>query len=252
MPSGLWRRVNERFAPARVLEFYASAQGEAILVNLTGARTGAGGRPLPGSAEVRIAEWDLESGQLLTGRDGFARRCGAGQTGMLLTRVDPGSVTATESPLRGVFSAGDSWVSTGDLFRQDEDGDLWLVDPVAALVRTADGRVPTSPTREALEELDAVDLAVAYGVRPRKGAAEQLVAAVSARAGMELDAAKVSAALAALPEAERPTAVRVVDRIPTTTWYRPRLGELRAKGLRADGDRLLRADRARGRYAERG
>ncbi len=251
MPAGLWRRVSERFAPARVLEFYASAQGEAILVNLTGARPGAGGRPLPGSAEVRIAEWDTERGQLLTGRDGFARRCGAGQTGMLLARVDAASVTAAESPLRGVFAAGDMWVSTGDLFRQDEDGELWLVDPVAALVRTADGRVPTSPAREALEGLDSVDLAVAYGVRPRKGAAEQLVAAVSLREGVQLGAADVTAAMAALPQAERPVAVRVVDRIPTTTWYRPRLDEVRAKGLRAGGDRLLRADRARRRYTER-
>ena len=36
MPRGLWRRVTERFAPARVLEFYASTEGEAVLVNVTG------------------------------------------------------------------------------------------------------------------------------------------------------------------------------------------------------------------------
>ena len=34
MPRGLWRRVARRFAPATVLEFYASTEGEAILVNL--------------------------------------------------------------------------------------------------------------------------------------------------------------------------------------------------------------------------
>ncbi len=62
MPRGLWRRVQERFKPARVLEFYASTEAGAILVNLSGAKEGAMGRPLPGSAEVRIAAYDLEAG----------------------------------------------------------------------------------------------------------------------------------------------------------------------------------------------
>ena len=47
MPVGLWRRVQERFRPARVLEFYAATEAGAILVNLGGAKLGAMGRPLP-------------------------------------------------------------------------------------------------------------------------------------------------------------------------------------------------------------
>ena len=61
MPRGLWRRVQRRFAPARVLEFYASTEGDAVLVNLTGEKPGCKGRPLPGSAEVRIAAYDAEA-----------------------------------------------------------------------------------------------------------------------------------------------------------------------------------------------
>jgi putative long chain acyl-CoA synthase len=55
MPRGLWRRVQRRFAPARVVEFYASAETGAILINLRDAKPGAMGRPLPGSPEVRLA-----------------------------------------------------------------------------------------------------------------------------------------------------------------------------------------------------
>ena len=58
MPRGLWRRVSERFAPARVLEFYASTEGDAVLVNVPGRKAGCKGRPLPGSAEVRVAAYD--------------------------------------------------------------------------------------------------------------------------------------------------------------------------------------------------
>ncbi len=52
MPIGLWRKVTDRFAPARVLEFYASAEGDAVLANVAGTKTGAKGRPLPGRTRV--------------------------------------------------------------------------------------------------------------------------------------------------------------------------------------------------------
>ena len=129
MPRGLWRRVDRRFAPARVLEFYAPTEGEAILVNLSGHKPGCKGRPLPGSAEVRLAAYDIAEGRLRERADGFAIECRPGEVGMLLTRLR-GVVSTSESPLRGLFEPGDAWVATGDLFRADDDGDLWLVDHV--------------------------------------------------------------------------------------------------------------------------
>src|SRR5207302_1914337 len=89
MPRSLWRRVEERFAPARVLEFYASTEAGAILVNLRDAKRGAMGRPLPGSAEVRIAEYDLDARGLVVGPTGFVKQCSVDQIGMLLVRVSP-------------------------------------------------------------------------------------------------------------------------------------------------------------------
>ena len=40
MPEGVWRRVLKRFGPARVVEFFASSEGNAVLVNLTGEKVG--------------------------------------------------------------------------------------------------------------------------------------------------------------------------------------------------------------------
>ena len=45
MPRGLWRRVQARFRPARVLEFYASTEAGAILVNLQRRQAGRDGPP---------------------------------------------------------------------------------------------------------------------------------------------------------------------------------------------------------------
>ena len=106
MPRGLWRRVEERFAPARVLEFYASTEAGAILVNLRDVKRGAMGRPLPGSAEVRIAEYDLAAGGLVVGREGFARECAVDEVGMLLARVRPERAAQRGAAARRVRAGG--------------------------------------------------------------------------------------------------------------------------------------------------
>jgi putative long chain acyl-CoA synthase len=235
MPRGLWRRVEERFAPARVIEFYASTEAGAILVNLRDLKRGAMGRPLPGSAELRIAGYDLNAGGLIVGTDGFAQRCGVDEVGMLLARVrrtDPLSVV----PLRGVFAPEDAWVATGDLFRRDADGDYWRVDGVRDVIRTAAGPVFTSPIKDALGDLPAVDLVVAYGVAPPGGEHEVAVAALTLRAGHELKARDVARAFGSLERKQKPGLVRVVDRIPVTTWFRPLTGPLREGGIPEPGE----------------
>jgi putative long chain acyl-CoA synthase len=230
MPRSLWRRVEERFNPAHVVEFYASTEAGAILVNVRGAKPGAMGRPLPGSAEVRIAEYDLETQGLLLGRDGFARRCRVDQVGMLLARVTPNEQLSI-TPLRSLFDRGDAWVVTGDLFRRDADGDYWRVDGAGDVIHTDPGPVYTTPIRDALGAIPAVDLALAYGVPREDDEHEVALAAVTLRAGRELTAREVGRALGLLDRDQRPALVHVVDRIPVTTWFRPLTQELIAAGL---------------------
>jgi putative long chain acyl-CoA synthase len=247
MPRGLWRRVEKRFAPARVVEFYASTEGGAILVNLGGSKPGAMGRPLPGSAELRIAAWDPESGELALGPDGLARECATDVVGMLLARAD---ATTTATTMRGLFEPHDAWLATGDLFRRDADGDHWLVDHVHALVPTREGLVATRPITDALAEIRAVDLVVAYGVVA--GDAGVVVAAVSLRPDRELTGTELSAALAPLDPAGRPAVVRVVEEIPVTSWFRPQTAPLAAEGIPKPGGArpVWVLDRESGEYAE--
>jgi putative long chain acyl-CoA synthase len=230
MPRGLWRRVQQRFKPARVLEFYAATEAGAILVNVGGSKPGSMGRPLPGSAEVRVAAYDLSADELSLTRDGFARECSVNEVGLLLVRVRP-SEQMTTPKLRGVFSREDAWVSTGDLFRRDGDGDFWRIDSLAEVILTAAGPAFTVPIRDALEACPDVDLAVAYGVRPRNSQHEIAIAAVTLCVGHELQAREVGRALLALEPHERPAIVRVVDEIPVTTWFRPLTGPLREAGV---------------------
>ena len=234
MPRGLWTAVQERFAPARVLEFYAATDAGAILVNVSGAKPGSMGQPLPGGAEVALAAYDVRARRLDLEPGGFARRCAADETGMLLVRVAAGQ-QFDGSVLRSVFERGDMWLETGDLFRRDRDGDYWLLDHLADVIPTASGPVFTAPIRDALGALPEVALAVAYGRRQAGAADETAVAAVTLRDDRKLTARDLGAALGALPVSQRPAIVYVVDRIPLSTWFKPLTGPLRDRGLPAPG-----------------
>ncbi len=251
MPAGLWRRVRERFAPAHVLEFYASTEGEAVLGNLADEKVGAKGWPIPGSARVALARYEPVSGRLVEGPDGFVQRAGPGEIGMLLAEVDRERGALFTSPLRGVFATGDAWLKTGDLFRCDDDGDFWLVDSATGVVHTDDGVVFSVPIVTALEQLPGVALAVAYGLPTDEGR-EVAVGAVTLRRGGRLAADDLGAVLESLPPGQRPGLVRVVGEIPLTTWYRPRTEPLRRQGVPKpsrnrpvfvrDGDRYVPLD----------
>jgi putative long chain acyl-CoA synthase len=228
MPRNLWRRTNERFPTTKVLEFYASAEGEAILANLTGRAPGSMGKPLPGTAEVRVAAYDLKDKKLVLSPDGFAREGRVDEVGLLLARVNPADSVAGAA-LRGVFDSGDAWRSTGDLFLRDEQGDLWLAGPVSELVPTADGPAIPSGARFALGTLPCVDLVVAYGVH--EGVGDVLVATVTLRPGTDISTGDLDTALGKLPAVQRPRYVQVVTSLPVTTWHRPQWRSLQAKGV---------------------
>jgi putative long chain acyl-CoA synthase len=231
MPRGLWRRVIARFTPAQVLEFYASTEGDAVLVNLTGDKPGCKGRPLPGSSEVRLARWDAEAGKLAEGSDGLVLECATDEVGMLLSRVRPEMIETSKTPLRSLFEPDDAWLATGDLFRRDVDGDFWIVDHAPALIRTRAGMVAAFPIQDALGDLEAVDLCVVYGVPSADENEAVAVAAITLRRGRELDGEMLDAALAGLEPGARPDVVRAVGEVPVTTWYRPLTGALREEGL---------------------
>jgi putative long chain acyl-CoA synthase len=218
MPVSVWRRVRERFPTTRVLEFWAAGEGEAVLANVPCEKLGSVGRPLPGTAEVALARWDVRAGALAVGEDGFAIRCADGEPGMLLSRAGSATVDISAA-LRNVFAKGDAWIVAGSLFRRDGAGDFWLLGPVSECVATEAGVATPEPVTAALGSIPAVDLAVAYA--EQVDGARALVAAATTIGGRELPRHEIDEALATLAPHERPARVRVVDDIPTTPWHRP-------------------------------
>lgn len=218
MPAGLWRRTVEQFEPARVLEFYASIEGDVVLANVTGVKHGCKGRPVPGTARVELVAYDPVTENILVDADGYARRCADNEVGLLIGKAAEG-VDLSTGGLRGVFAPGDAWMPTENLFRRDGDGDYWLMDRRDTVILSARGPVFTQPIVDLLNDIGAVDMEVAYGLHTEDHCLA--VAAVSIREGHELEPKDVTEALRALEPDQRPDIVYVVDDIPRSATFRP-------------------------------
>nr|WP_281179526.1 AMP-binding protein [Nocardia inohanensis] len=234
MPAGLWRRTQERFAPAKVLEFYASIEGDVVLANVAADKIGSKGRPVPGTAKVELIGYDPETDEIQVEDSGFARRCADNEVGLLIGKASE-IVDVSAGGLRGVFASGDAWMPTENLFRRDSDGDYWLMDRRDTVIHTPRGPVYTQPIVDVLNDLTAVDMEVAYALPA--GDRTLAVAAVSIRPGLRLEPKDVTEAVRALAPDQRPDLVYVVDDIPRSSTFRPSTRAVQAAGRPQPGDR---------------
>ncbi len=232
MPTGLWQRVLDVSAPARVVEFFATTDGQAVLANVSGAKIGSKGRPLPGVGRVELGAYDPHHDLILENERGFVQVADTDQVGVLLAQAR-GPIDPTASVKRGVFAPADTWVSTEFLFRRDGDGDFWLLGRRGTLVRTERGIVYCEPSTDALGFIRSVDLAVTYGVSVR--GRPVAVSAVTLRPGATITAADLTEAVARLPIGLGPDIVHVVPRMALSATCRPTVSALRAAGLPKPG-----------------
>jgi putative long chain acyl-CoA synthase len=228
MPTGLWGRVVDAFAPAHVVEFFATTDGQAVLANVSGAKVGSKGRPLPGAGRIELGAYDTEHDLILETERGFVQVAEPNQVGVLLAASN-GPIDPTASVKRGVFAAGDTWISTEYLFYRDDDGDYWLAGRRGSVVRTARGLVFAEPVTDALGAINGVDLAVTYNVPV--GDHEAAVSAVTLLPGASITAADLTEAFAKLPIGLGPDIVCVVPEMTLSATYRPTVSALRAAGI---------------------
>jgi putative long chain acyl-CoA synthase len=228
MPTGLWQRVVDVFAPAHVVEFFATTDGHAVLANVSGVKIGSQGRPLPGAGHIELGAYDAEHDLILETERGLVRVPETNEVGVLLAEPR-GPIDPTASVKRGVFAPADTWISTEYLFRRDADGDFWLVGSRSSTIRAERGIVFCEPITDALGLIPAVDLAVTYGV-PKDGH-QVAVTAVTLRPGATITAADLTEAVAAMPFGLGPDIVHVVAEMTLSASYRPTVSPLRAVGI---------------------
>lgn len=247
MPTGLWHKVTTRFAPARVLEFYASTEGDAVLANVAGTKIGSKGRPLPGSSTILLGSYDSAAGRFIEDARGFVRPCVDDEVGVLLAKPRSGRDAASVS-MRSVFEEGDTWVTTDHLFRRDTEGDYWYVDNRNTVIQSMRGPVFRQPICDALGDIAAIDLAVVYPVDAAPYSVA--VAAVTLNDDGVVTGPQLTKALGDIRPEQRPAIVHVVDSIPLTHDYRPLSTALQAAGLPAPVETTWFHDLADGSYRQ--
>ncbi|MFT3662150.1 MAG: alpha/beta fold hydrolase [Gordonia sp. (in: high G+C Gram-positive bacteria)] len=246
LPNGLWNDIDEMLPGAKVLEFFATADGSAILANVDGTKIGSMGKPLPETNAVALAAYRPDVGKLVVDEDsGFVLRAETGEVGMLMAHAGQ-RYEASGRVLRDVFRPRDRWEVSGLLFRADADGDLWYVGSEGSIIHTSDGVVYPEPIRQALSRMKGVDQALVYGVGTR--GAQVVVAAITLRDGHgSKTPTQLRVALGELAAVERPHLVQVVSSIPMSESYRLVASELVKRGVPRPGSKIWYRD-SEGRY----
>lgn len=235
MRTDLWKKLRDRYPRTKVLEFYASTEGNAVLANARGQKVGSLGKPLPGSADLALASWDFAGKRVH--RDGnTVMMCGTNETGLLLARVDPThpmtSFDGYEGDerqdaqdarvLRDVFEKGDAWFVTGDLMRRDEDGDYWFVDRANDVLMHHGAPLPTLEVEDALLKVARIRRAAVVGH------GETLVTFVVGTPPVESDLQAFTESLRShLPLAASPDTIHWVEALPSTDGFRTQKRVLR-------------------------
>jgi fatty-acyl-CoA synthase len=241
----IWEAFQKRFRIPKILEWYASTEGNAVFFNFDG-KVGAVGR-IPAWAKRRfsteVVRFDIETEQPVRGPDGFCIKCEPGEVGEVISQIlddpkrpsqrfegysDPGATD--KKVLTDVFSPGDRWFRTGDLMRKDRHGYFYFVDRIGDTFRWKGENVATSEVAEAISVLPGVKEANVYGVR---------VPGAEGRAGMvavvpdeEFDLAALHRHVTqSLPSYARPVFLRLRREIEATSTFKQRKVDLVKDGF---------------------
>jgi len=241
----VWVPFQTRFKIPRILEYYASTEGNFSLYNCEG-RPGAIGRIpafLANRLPVALLRFDVEKSEPARNAAGFCERCAPNEIGEAVGLMpDGGSERAgrfegyadaeasSRKVLRSVFKEGDSWYRTGDLMRRDERGFYYFVDRVGETYRWKGENVSTAEVLTALTASRGVVEGVVYGVSVPGADGRAGTAALVVNSDFDLAAFRAEVALR-LPPYARPVFLRLLSTLEATGTFKPRKQDLVQAGF---------------------
>jgi fatty-acyl-CoA synthase len=241
----VWEPFQRRFKIPRILEYYASTEGNFSLYNCEG-RPGAIGKIpsfLAHRLPVALLRFDVDEGEPRRNEAGFCERCAPNEVGEAVGLI-PGEANelagrfegyadpeaSARKVLRNVFKEGDSWYRTGDLMRRDEAGFYYFVDRVGETYRWKGENVSTAEVLTALTAAPGVVDGVVYGVTVPGADGRAGTAALVVDGKFDLETFRTDIAQR-LPAYARPVFLRLLRSIETTGTFKPRKQELMQEGF---------------------
>ena len=241
----VWQVFQKRFEIPRILEYYASTEGNVSLYNCEG-RPGAIGRVpafLAHRFPIALIRFDEDSSTVRRDEAGFCMKAEAGEAGEVIGRI-AGTKSASTQQFDGytdaeasdakiitdVFAPGDRWYRTGDLLRKDRAGYYYFIDRLGDTFRWKGENVSTAEVAAVAGSCPGVADAVVFGVSVPGYEGRAGMAAITAGAGFSLGALRDHLVLK-LPDYARPVFVRVCQAIETTGTFKLKKDRLQKEGL---------------------
>jgi len=234
MHADVWNALVSRFRIPRVLEFYASTEGNVSLANVEGMPGSIGRIPafLAHRAPAALVRHDDETGAPLRDSRGLCVPCVANEPGEAIGPIDRDAsnignwfegytdrVASDERILRDVFQPGDVWCRTGDLMRRDERGYFYFVDRIGDTFRWKGENVATTEVASVLCRIPGITGAAVYGV-PIPGIEGRAgMAAITTNASFDPAAFRAHVEAVLAPYA-RPLFVCVCERLDSTSTFK--------------------------------
>jgi fatty-acyl-CoA synthase len=230
----IWEAFKSRFHIPRILEFYASTEGNVSLFNLEG-KPGAIGRIPPYLAHrfpSALVRFDMEKDEPERDDTGFCSRCAPNETGEAIGRIleEPPNVgtrfegytsdqASARKILHDVFEEGDSWFRTGDLMRRDEQGYFYFVDRVGDTFRWKGENSSTAEVEAVSSAFPGVMEANVYGVSIPYADGRACMAALVTNERWDLAAFRANL-LHHLPVYAQPIFLRICHKMEMTATFK--------------------------------
>jgi fatty-acyl-CoA synthase len=240
-----WEAFVRRFGEVAIYEGWGATEANANTINVDN-RVGSCGRvPFWDRTNLRIVRYDVETGHHPRDADGFMIPCGPGEPGEAIGMIEDGrgnlagrfegytSAEATERKiLRNVLRAGDSWWSSGDLLRYDEDGYCYFVDRIGDTYRWKSENVSTMEVADSLGDLPGLETITVYGVKVPGTEGRAGMAALVMQPGRQFDAAAFYAMTCErVPRYAAPVFVRIAPAADLTSTFKLRKVDLQREGF---------------------
>jgi fatty-acyl-CoA synthase len=241
----VWETFEQRFQIPRILEFYASTEGNVSLYNCQGRPGAIGHVPafLAHRFPIALLRGDPLTGEPVRGADGLCIRCGCDEVGEAVGRIHgaeaaPGrtfegytDAAASEAKIvHDVLTRGDAWFRTGDLMRRDSAGFYFFVDRLGDTFRWKGENVATEEVAAVLHACPGVTGVAVYGVKVPETEGRAGMAALAVDAAFDLAAFRRHIE-ARLPDYARPIFLRVGASVAATGTFKPATAELAREGF---------------------
>jgi citronellyl-CoA synthetase len=234
---GAWDAFKMRFGVRHICELYAASDGNIGFTNILNFDNTVGFSLM----SWELAAYDHDSGAPVRQANGFMRKVGKGEQGLLLAKIDDKApldgYTDPEKTakvvLHDVFVKGDCYFNTGDLLRNIGFGHAQFVDRLGDTYRWKGENVSTTEVENILLQHPHISEAVAYGVEIHNTNGRAGMAAITpAESLATLDFSELLAfARQQMPAYAVPLFLRVKVKMETTGTFKYQKTRLKDEGF---------------------